>query len=272
MSRTPPPPQSSRAGLSPGARTALIVALVLGGVVTVVGLILIGSVLRGASLGGSYTDRASVDAGSQVLATVPNASVTLSPSTDGQVYVDARGTYLGKAPKLRVSTSGDVTTISGGCPTQWFGFCSVDLAIRLPADVPVTVLAQNGRLSTTGLTGSLDLATTNGRIQTDGSRGDLDLRTTNGGIDVRGSSSGRVSAATTNGSVELDFIDPPSDVDARSTNGRVVVRVPDDGEPYRVDARTTNGGVDSASVPTDPSARRSITAVTTNGTVAVETR
>ena len=94
----------------------------------------------------------------------------------------------------------------------------------------MTVLAQNGRLSTTGLTGALDLATTNGRIQTGGSRGDLDLRTTNGGIDVRGSSSGRVSATT------------------------------------------TNGEVDSASVPTDPSARRSITAATTNSTVAVQTR
>ena len=272
MTQTPPPAEPSRPGLSPGARTALIVALVVGGVVTVVGLLLIGSVLRGASLGGSYTDRANVDAGTQVLATVPNASVALSPSTDGQVHVDARGTYLGNEPKLRVTTSGGVTTISGGCPTQWFGFCSVDLTIRLPADVPVTVLARNGRLSTTGLTGSLELETTNGRIQTDGSRGDLDLRTTNGGIEVRDSSSGRVSATTTNGGVELEFVDPPSDVEARSTNGRIVVRVPDDGEAYRVDARTTNGDVDSGTVPTEPSARRSITAATTNGTVTVASR
>ena len=265
-----PPPAGTR--MSRGSRTALIVTLSVIAVAIVVGLVTIGTVLRGGSLGGSYADDVTVDAGTRVLATVPNASLDLRPSPDDQVYVEARGTYFGAEPTLRAATSGGVTTISGGCPSQWFGFCSVELTVRLPAAVPLTVVAQNGRLTATGLTGTLDLETTNGAIRIAGSRGDLALRTTNGAIDVRDSSSRRATATTTNGGVELDFLDPPTSVEARSTNGAITVRLPADGVTYRVDARTTNGEIDSGSVPTDPSSRRSITAATTNGKVTVEAR
>ena len=285
MTETPPPPQPQPAPnpqpttpppagrrMSRGSRTALIVTLAVVTVAIVVGLVTIGTVLRGGGVGGSYADTATADAGTRVLATVPNASVDLRPSPDDQVHVDARGTYFGAAPTLRVTTSGGVTSISGGCPNQWFGFCSVKLTVRLPAALPLNVVAQNGRLTAAGLTGALDLETTNGAILTEGSRGDLKLQTTNGAIDVRDSSSRRVTATTTNGGVELDFLDPPSAVEARSTNGALTVRVPADGVTYRVDARTTNGEIETGSVPSDPSSRRSLTAATTNGKVTVEAR
>lgn len=144
--------------------------------------------------------------------------------------------------------------------------------MRLPAALPLNVVGQNGRLTATGLTGALTLETTNGAIRTEGSRGDLELQTTNGGIDVRDAGSRRVTATTTNGGVELDFLDPPTSVQARSTNGAITVRLPADRVTYRVDARTTNGEIDSGSVPSDPSSRRSITAATTNGKVTVEAR
>ncbi len=279
MTETPfPPQQQPRAPdpsptgtrMSPGSRSALIVTLSVVAIGLVVGLVTIVSVLRGGSLGGAYADTAAVDAGTQVLATVSNASVALRPSPDDQVHVDVRGTHLGRAPTLKVTTSGGVTTISGGCPSQWLGFCSVDLTVRLPATLPLNVVAQNGRISATGLIGALDLETTNGAILTEGSRGDLELRTANGAIEVRDSGSRRVAATTTNGRVELAFLDPPSFAQARSTNGAITVRLPDDGASYRVDARTTNGDIDTRSVPSDPSSRRSITAVTTNGKVTIE--
>ena len=268
----PPTRPPSGTPMSSGSRTALIVTLSVVAVAIVVGVVVIGTVLRGGSLGGTYADTQIVDAGPRVLATVPNASVDLRPSPDDRVYVEARGTYVGAAPSLRVTTEAGVTSISGGCPGRWFGFCSVELTVRLPTALPLNVVARNGRLTATGLTGALTLETTNGAITTDGSRGDLELRTTNGAIDVRDSGSRRVAATTTNGGVALDFLDPPSAVQARSTNGAITVRLPADGVTYRVDARTTNGEIDSRSVPSDPSSRRSVTAATTNGKVTVGVR
>ena len=250
----------------------LIVSLSVVAIGIAVGLVTIVSILRGGSIGGAYADTATVDAGTQVLATVSNASVALRPSPDDQVHVDARGTHFGRAPTLTVTTSGGVTTISGGCPSRWIGFCSVDLTVRLPATLPLNVVAQNGRISATSLIGALDLETTNGAILTWGSRGDLELRTTNGAIEVRDSGSRRVTATTSNGRSELSFQGPPSFAQVRSTNGAITVRLPSDGTSYRVDARTTNGKIESRSVPSDPSSRRSITAVTTNGTVTIEAR
>ena len=69
----------------------------------------------------------------------------------------------------------------------------------------------------------------------------------------------------------FDFRDAPEAVEARSTNGSVTVRMPAAGLAYLVDARTTNGNVDTGSVPSDPSARRTVIAQTTNGDVTVTT-
>lgn len=110
MTETPLPPQPQQptppAGtrMSRGSRTALIVTLSVIALAIVIGLITIGTVLRGGGLGGSYADSGTVDAGTRVLATVPNASVDLRPSPDDQVHVEARGTYFGAEPTLRVTT------------------------------------------------------------------------------------------------------------------------------------------------------------------------
>ncbi|MBC7441911.1 MAG: hypothetical protein H7311_05250 [Ramlibacter sp.] len=34
---------------------------------------------------------------------------------------------------LAVTTENDVTTITGDCPSQWFGYCSLELTVTLPA-------------------------------------------------------------------------------------------------------------------------------------------
>jgi hypothetical protein len=266
------PPPSTGQRMPPAGQTALIVGLSLIAVVTVLGVVLATMLLRGGSLAGSFNSTRSVEAGTSVVANIPNAAVELRPGTDDQVHVETRGTYFGSMPTLKVTTSGGVTSVSGGCPSQWFGFCSVNLTVTLPASLPVVVRAQNGRVTATGLTGPLKLASTNGQITTTGTRGEIELRTTNGSIRVGDAASRRVTAETTNGSIELEFLDAPTAVDARSTNGNVTVRVPPDGVTYSVDVRTTNGKIENESVPSDPSSRRSITAATTNGNVTITAR
>ncbi len=246
-----------RLGLFLGLVVVLLV--VVGGVVVAVTNLRVGSV----DLVAHET------AGSSVTVRIPNAAFDFRPSADDLVHVTATGRYLGAEPRLAAETVDGVTTITGGCPNQWFGFCQLDVHVTLPAAVAVTVTSTNGRIATSGLTGPLRLTTTNGAISADGTRERLELHTTNGAIAVRNSSSNDAFATTTNGSVELAFIDPPRSVEAHSTNGAVTVRVPDDGTAYRVQARTTNGDTDTGSVPTDPAAAREIEAETTNGKVTV---
>ena len=151
-----------------------------------------------------------------------------------------------------------------------FNQCSVRIEIQLPSELDVELEGQNGGVTVTGLDGDLELETTNGTIAVEESSGRLTLETTNGRIELSDVTSTTVDAETTNGGVRLEFSAAPDSVSARSTNGEISVRVPDDDESYRVDANTTNGRVDTADIRTDPDSDRSITVHTTNGRVTVE--
>lgn len=254
--------------MSAPVRLGLILGLVFVLLVVLGGVIVAATNIRV----GTVDLAADAAAGSRVTVDIPDAALEFQPGGDDQVHVRATGRYLGAQPRLTATTVDGVTTVTGGCPDQWFGFCQLDVAVTLPASLPVTAQSTNGRITASGLTGPLRLATTNGAITASGTRDRIDLHTTNGAITVRDSSSREASATTTNGSVDLVFLDPPRNVEARSTNGSVTVRVPDDGAAYRVQARTTNGDVDTGSVRADPAALRSIVAETTNGKVIIEAR
>lgn len=251
--------------------TAAKIVLFVGVPLIVLALIAVTAVIATAALRGSpVNEQFDLDAGSRVDVTVPNASMTFGPSQDDQVHVEVTGTYSGQEPQITAQTDGDVTTIRGQCGESFFNRCSLRVAVELPESLPLTVDGRNGRLVAERLTGQVQLETTNGGIDARTMSGDLDLRTTNGGIRVENSRSAEVSAETTNGNVDLDFSRAPETVDARSTNGPIAVRVPDDGENYFVTADTTNGNVDADTVPSDRQAERVITAETTNGNVTIE--
>jgi hypothetical protein len=265
MTTTPPPAPETSPRPSSAPRALLFVGLSLITLVVLAGVVLAAVFLRAGSV--EISDDA--PAGTRVSVEVPSAAFTFRPSTDGLVHIAAHGTYLGKKPTLTADTTGGVTTIKGGCADQWFGLCSLDVTVTLPAALELTVDGTNGSISASGLTGALSLETTNGAIETTGSEGQIDLRTTNGAIRVQDARSGQVTATTTNGSVDLSFLAAPATVVATSTNGSVTLRVPVDGVSYFVRARTTNGNTDTAAVPSDRTSTRTITAETTNGNVRV---
>jgi hypothetical protein len=212
---------------------------------------------------------ASEPAGTSLSVRMPNAAITLEPSADDQVHVRMTGSFFGNEPTLTVRTDGGVTEVRGGCRAALFARCAIAVTVQLPRAMPVTVDGENGRIGASGLTGRVTLTTTNGAIETAGTVGRVDARSTNGDITVADATSKTVQAATTNGSVELSFTDAPDAVVAGSTNGSVTIRVPTSGVNYLVTAQTTNGSVDTGSVPSDSTARRSITAQTTNGSITV---
>ena len=260
MTSTPtPPPTSQRTGLRPWAIVLIVVgSLVLAGLVAVASVTLLWP--RPVAL--SY----SVDAGSSVEARVPDAPLRLHASRDGRVHVVVSGWHTGPAPKVDVRTSGDTTTIAGGCSRPWSVRCSIRVDVSLPATSDATVFGANGEVTATGLDGALRLATTNGTISVTDASGPLDLRTVNGAVVLRRATSEQVATRTTNGAVDLDFLAPPQTVTGHTINGAVSVRVPP-GEDYRIVAKTVNGPVDTMA--STPGAARSIRVDTVNGAVTV---
>lgn len=267
----PQPAQPAVAGRRPGGRAGLIVAVVVLGLVVLAGAGLLVLLLTGGTVGAPVHLAADAEAGSSVEVRVPNAALRFEPSPDSQVHVRADGTALGATPTLAITTANGVTEVTGGCPGQWFGFCSLDMTVSLPPALSLSAEGVNGQIAVSGLSGALRLTTTNGVVETTGTLGRVEVHTTNGAVRVRDAGSRRVVATTENGAVDVDFRDAPEAVEARSTNGSITVRMPEAGLSYRVDARTTNGNVDTGSVPSDPSARRTVIAQTTNGDVTVTT-
>ncbi|MEC5184791.1 DUF4097 and DUF4098 domain-containing protein YvlB [Cryobacterium sp. MP_3.1] len=265
---TPPPTPPPPAGQSPAPRwrTLLYILIPIVGALLLIGAFV--AALWGRS--GPVDQSADLAAGTSLSVELPNAVIILEPSTDDEVHVRMTGSYFGTEPTLSARTDGGVTEVRGGCRAQFFSRCSVTVTVQLPTALPVTAAGENGRIAASGLTGRVTLTTTNGGIETDGTVGPVDLQSTNGDIRVTDAVSKSVAAATTNGSVSLQFVDAPESVEAGSTNGEIIVRVPVGGVTYRVTAQTTNGTVTDDTVPTDSTSRRSITARTTNGSITVE--
>ena len=92
----------------------------------------------------------------------------------------------------------------------------------------------------------------------------LDVNTVNGGLEIRGASS-EVVARTTNGPVRAESSGGP--VSARTTNGPVYARMTQLGDARDLDFATTNGSV-VVEMPDDLGAEVSMS--TTNGTVSTE--
>ncbi|MGO4690644.1 DUF4097 family beta strand repeat-containing protein [Glaciibacter sp. 2TAF33] len=278
----PPQPPASAPAPAPGQTPALAPtrpgrtlgkALLFIGVPLLVIALVVGTVAVSLSVFTRATAAAAEQAvaGTSVSVNVPNAALEFAPSSDGQVHVTMTGSYAGGKPTLRLTTVNGESRITGGCPSGWFLFarCGVTLHINVPADLAVTVRGDNGSITTEGLTGDLDFTTENGRIETTGTVGQVALRTTNGAIRVHDSASTDVLADTTNGGVELQFAEAPTSAQASSTNGAIHIVVPDNGTAYALDTDTTNGGVHTDAVPSDPGSPRTIVARTTNGSVTI---
>jgi hypothetical protein len=266
-STPPPPPTPTEPGRLPRwAKWVLFGALPAVFLLLLGGIVLAGFALRGTTI--AVSD--SVAAGTELDARLGNAALEFVPGDDNEVSVTVAGVYIGPRPSVDVTTSGGITTITGGCRNRWFGFCRLAVTVEVPRDMPIRAAGENGGISASDLDGPLDLSTRNGGIETADTTGAMSLRTVNGPVRVSNSQSPSVDAATVNGDVTLEFGSAPERVIAVTTNGPVTVEVPTDGVRYAIDASTVNGEVDTDGVRNDPGANRLIRVSTTNGAVTVE--
>lgn len=261
-SMPPQPPQQQRRPLSP----LVIVLIVVASVMVALGI----GFAAVTTLGPATVDlHYSVGAGSSVAVTVPNAPMHFHASPDGRVHVAVSGWRSGPKPTFTVRTTADATRIEGGCSRLWFTRCSISVDVSLPPTADLAVTGTNGDVTATGLDGALTIATTNGAVTLSNVNGRLDLRSVNGALRLRDASSSSVKAVTTNGAVDLRFLESPTTVEGQTINGSVTVQVPDT-EAYRIVAHTVNGRVDTSEVTSSPDATRAITVNTVNGSVTVQ--
>lgn len=259
---TPPP----RNGLNP-AWLILIIGLPVLIVLVVVGTVA-AAVLLPLAFRTPVNQRFVVAGSSDVRVDVNDASFAFTPSSDGRVHVDVRGS-ASSTPTVRVRTANGRTVVEGGCPRPgWFTQCSLRLNVALPAGAGLSAVGTNGAITTSGIHGRIDARTTNGLVDVAGAQGDLDLHSTNGAVRLTGATSSNVRVETTNGALDLRFTGPPRSLQARSTNGAISVAVPGT-TAYAVSATTTNGGVDTTGIRTDPASGNRIVLRTTNGPVQV---
>lgn len=156
--------------------------------------------------------------------------------------------------------------LRASCPLIGSEWCNVKYTIEAPADVEVRADTDNGRLTVRRVDGPVDLQADNGSVEVADVPGDVTIGADNGSITGSRLASATVMADTDNGSITLEFVEPPTTVEARSDNGRVEVVLPDTEDFYNLDITTDNGEV-SRDIRNDPTSSRRITIQTDNGDV-----
>lgn len=267
------PPTPAREGMPIGLKLVLFMFLPTFLALVIVASLLGFGALRGfGGFGGApVSSEQQSEAGESVFVDIDDADLTFEPSTDSQVHVTMEGTYSTNEPEISVETVDGVTEITGGCErVMFFSNCRIRVTVEMPADLALDVQGVNGRISIDRITGAISVETTNGGIDVSGASADLELRTNNGEVSVRRSSSTDVVVSTTNGRIELELTDAPTNVDAATINGSIKLQLPVADVSYDLNADTVLGDVETDDIPVDRGSDRTIRLETTNGSIDVE--
>jgi len=171
---------------------------------------------------------------------------------------------------VTIEQRGDVLHIDQDCTGFILNFgCQASFDVTVPDGARVSGATSNGAVSLVGLDGPVDVATSNGAITLEGLTSSVVARTSNGAITGNGLGSAEVDLVTSNGRISLTFINPPSSVAVRSSNGALDVVLPPDAPPFAVETSTSNGSV-TIDIRTDPTASQSISMRTSNGAITLE--
>jgi hypothetical protein len=172
----------------------------------------------------------------------PNGSVSVTGWSGNAIQVRAlvrswdrdEGAARDRLNEITIDTDGVLRAYGPDVRNSWSlfgrrnGGWNVDFEIMAPQDTDLWIESVNGRISVADM------------------RGNLDAETVNGGISLANVSAG-ARGRTVNGGISAEFADGTFDgdiFDVRTTNGGVVMRIPEDFSA-RLDIETVNGGVSS---------------------------
>lgn len=252
-----------------GSRVARAVWITLGGILAVAGLVWGTFNVVSLLAHEEYTLRTSFPAADVHALEVrnENGSVSIVATETDTVRVVAEVSDGWQATEVSGEILGGVLVLRSGCPPLPSPWCSVDYTVTIPADRPVEVDG-SGAVRVRGMSGRVDVDSDDGRVELEDVSGDVIASNDNGSIIGRRLTSAVAHVQTSNGRIELSFVEPPMWVSARTSNGSVDVVVPDDEVLYRVELHTSHGSTDNA-VRTDPASEHVIELSTRNGSVTV---
>jgi len=247
-------------------RPLLIVGLIV--LVLVVGSaawLLISRVLLRSAV--DLTAQSAAAGATSVTVVVDNADVQVRPSTDGQVHVHATGSASGTDPVVTAAPSGSGIEVRAVCGGSWLSWCSLDVTVEMPAELPMTLNGDNGDVDVQGITAALSVYTDNGAITLDSPSGTVTAMSDNGRIEIDNSTATQLKIETDNGDVSVTNRVAPTSLTATTDNGSIELEIPGD-QKYVLDTQTDNGTVD-VKVGVDSDSPHRITATTDNGDISV---
>ncbi|MFD7555930.1 hypothetical protein ACFV9E_15505 [Streptomyces sp. NPDC059835] len=160
-----------------------------------------------------------------------DADITVTPRGDRQVGYRAEVAWSVGRPSVETSRLGDALRLTPHCPgaDSWrvvAAGCSVKLAVTVPAGIPVKVTARSGRVSLTGLGGTVDAEVYSGRLEINGLRGALRARVDSGRLTAADLTSPQIDVRVGSGRAAVTAIAPPEQVVGKVGSGRLAVVVP----------------------------------------------
>jgi hypothetical protein len=261
------------------AAVVLSLLLIAYGVVSVVSLMARETAHRSATFGGVTS--LTVDLGFESLE-------VRGSSTASSVRLTRSYSWSFDRPSVGATEAGGRLTVRSDCGFSVGRGCTGHVRLVVPEGLPVTVHTSDGSVLLRDLTGSVSSSTSDGHvtvrnlsgpvaasssdggIDVSGVTGRLALRTRDGSIHGNGLRSARVTAESSDGSIDLQFAAAPARVRAQSRDGSIGVLVPHDGTSYRVTTDVSDGHQE-VSVPTDPGAVQHIDLKASDGSLTVDT-
>ena len=240
--------------------------IVIGVIVLAIGVILLISLL------GNFNTETRTETFSGVTAIefdVENSPIdVVAGGEEVEVDISVTTGFLGGGANLE--QDGSTLRIEQDCPGFFLlGWgCRASFELSAPADVSLAGSTSNGEITLVALDGPIDVTTSNGAVQLDRVSSSTSVRTSNGSITGTALTSDDFTGTTSNGSVDLGFLEPPASVVATSSNGSIGVLLPSDAPAYAVSTSTSNGEV-VTEVRTDPAAESTIDIRTSNGDITV---
>jgi DUF4097 and DUF4098 domain-containing protein YvlB len=175
-----------------------------------------------------------------------NGPIEIVTGDDGVVDVEAELRIPSRISYAATLSGNTVTVIAKktGSGISFGRSPQADIRLTIPKQATIKAHTSNGRVTITGVTGDGDLSSSNGKITISNSTGAYTSSTSNGAVILDGVI-GQFSAETSNGRIEFSgTFDGDSDNSFKTSNGSIHIVF--DGEPsVEIDARTSNGSVES---------------------------
>lgn len=193
-------------------------------------------------------------------------SVHIRGGAADEASLRRRSTFGVHRPTVRQDLVDGLLTIRVQCPGGISVVCDNRVDLVVPADAAVSVRGLGTHV--TDVSGAVEIRSSAGEVELVRVAGRISADVGGGAINGRDLRTTEVTADAAAGSVDLTFAVAPTDVDARSGAGSVIVTIPRGEEAYRVDA-DAGAGEDVVRVATDPASDRVIRANAGAGSVEV---